>query len=188
MVNAFNNNLSSRQFQDIGFDGLSDNQELSYFDNYVSKIQNHISDPNISKIIADPSGDNFNYYRDDDYDLEELNIRDRYKNYNNPDGNSPTSEMSDTMNADRYPTSASTLPNVEDINLDNNLSELESYFQYKIDFKPSRMEVGRNFITDKVQYIDPETQKKFIGINLEFLLLHFPKELMIFKILDLYVL
>ena len=161
VVNAFNNNLSSRQFQDIGFDGLSDNQELSYFNNYVSKIQNHISDPNIiSKIIADPSGDNFNYYRDDDYDLEELNIRDRYKNYNNPDGNSPTSEMSDTMNADRYPTSASTLPNVEDINLDNNLSESESYFQYKIDFKPSRMEVGRNFITDKVQYIDPETQKE----------------------------
>ena len=64
------------------------------------------------------------------------------------------------MNADRYPTSASTLPNVEDINLDNNLSESESYFQYKIDFKPSRMEVGRNFITDKVQYIDPETQKE----------------------------
>ena len=161
VVNAFNNNLSSRQFQDIGFDGLSDNQELSYFNNYVSKIQNHISDPNIkSKIIADPSGDNFNYYRDDDYDLEELNIRDRYKNYNNPDGNSPTSEMSDTMNADRYPTSASTLPNVEDINLDNNLSESESYFQYKIDFKPSRMEVGRNFITDKVLYVDPETQKE----------------------------
>ena len=52
VVNAFNNNLSSRQFQDIGFDGLSDNQELSYFNNYVSKIQNHISDPNIiSKIM-----------------------------------------------------------------------------------------------------------------------------------------
>ena len=47
--------------------------------------------------------------RDDDYDVqEELSIRDRYKNYNNPDGNSPTSEMSDTMNADKYPTSAST--------------------------------------------------------------------------------
>ena len=161
IVNAFNNNLSSRQFQDIGFDGLSDSQELSYFDNYVSKIQNHISDPNIiSKIINDPSGDNFNYYRDDDYDIQELSIRDRYKNYNNPDGNSPTSEMSDTMNADKYPTSASTLPNVEDINLDNNLSESESYFQYKIDFKPNKMEVGKNFITDKVQHIDPETQKE----------------------------
>tara|TARA_B100000035_G_scaffold82447_1_gene69099 strand:+ start:39481 stop:46905 length:7425 start_codon:yes stop_codon:yes gene_type:complete len=161
VVNAFNNNLSSRQFQDIGFDGLSDNQELAYFNNYISKIQNHISDPNIiSKIINDPSADNFNYYRDDDYDTDQVSIRDRYKDYNNPDGNSPTSEMSDTMNADRYPTSASTLPNVEDINLDNNLSESESYFQYKIDFKPNKMEVGKNFITDKVLYIDPDTQKE----------------------------
>ena len=44
VVNAFNNNLSSRQFQDIGFDGLSDSQELAYFNNYI-KVQNHISDP-----------------------------------------------------------------------------------------------------------------------------------------------
>ena len=161
VVNAFDNNLSSRQFQDIGFDGLSDNQELSYFNNYVAKIQNHISDQNVlSNFLNDPSADNFNYYRDDDYDQEELSIRDRYKNYNSPEGNSPTSEMSDTMNADRYPTSASTLPNVEDINLDNNLSESESYFQYKIDFKPNKMEVGKNFVTDKVLYIDPDTQKE----------------------------
>ena len=161
VVNAFDNNLSSRQFQDIGFDGLSDNQELSYFNNYVAKIQNHISDQNVlSNFLNDPSADNFNYYRDDDYDQEQLSIRDRYKNYNSPEGNSPTSEMSDTMNADRYPTSASTLPNVEDINLDNNLSESESYFQYKIDFKPNKMEVGKNFITDKVLYIDPDTQKE----------------------------
>ena len=125
------------------------------------KIQNHISDQNVlSNFLNDPSADNFNYYRDDDYDQEELSIRDRYKNYNSPEGNSPTSEMSDTMNADRYPTSASTLPNVEDINLDNNLSESESYFQYKIDFKPNKMEVGKNFVTDKVLYIDPDTQKE----------------------------
>merc|ERR1711991_157226 len=78
----------------------------------------------------------------------QTNIIDRYKNYNSPDGNSPTSEMSDTMNADRYPTSASTLPNIEDINLDNNLSETESYFQYKIELDPNNMQVGKNYITD----------------------------------------
>ena len=42
--------------------------------------------------------------------IQIVSIRDRYKDYIDPDGNSPTSEMSDTMNADRYPTSASTLP------------------------------------------------------------------------------
>ena len=41
------------------------------------------------------------------------------------------------MNADGYPTSDSTLPNIEDINLDNNLSETESYFQYKIQLDPN---------------------------------------------------
>ena len=161
VVNAFDNNLSSRKFQDIGFDGLSDTQELTYFNDYVSKVENYISDQNIvSNFLNDPSADNYNYYRDDIYDANEISIRDRYKNYNSPDGNSPTSEMSDGINSGGYPTSASTLPNVEDINLDNNLSEAESYFQYKIDFKPNNMQVGTNLITDKVLFVDPDTQKE----------------------------
>ena len=41
------------------------------------------------------------------------------------------------------------------------------------------MEVGKNYITDKVLYIDPDTQKECIGTSLEFQLPHFPKELMI---------
>ena len=161
VVNAFDNNLSSRQYQDVGFDGLSDLQESSFFSNFVNTAQTYISDPvAVSKINNDPSSDNYNYYRDDDYDVQEVNIRDRYKHYNNPEGNSPTSEMSDTMNAAGYPTSASTLPNVEDINLDNNLSETESYFQYKIDLKPNNMEVGKNFITDRVLYTNPDNGKE----------------------------
>ena len=161
IVNAFDNNLTSRQFQDIGFDGLDDQKEFSYFNDYVNSAQSYISDPTVlSKIYNDPSSDNYNYYRDDDYDDLEVSIRDRYKNYNNPEGNSPTSEMSDTINSAGYPTSSSTLPNVEDINLDNNLSESESYFQYKIEMKPDKMEVGKNFITDKVLYTNPDTQKE----------------------------
>ena len=143
VVNAFDNNLSSRQYQDVGFDGLSDQQEINYFNDYVIEAQSYITDQNVvSQIFSDPSADNYNYYRDDDYDAQQVTIKDRYKHYNNPEGNSPTSEMSDTMNSDGYPTSSSTLPNVEDINLDNNLSESESYFQYKIEFKPNKMQVG----------------------------------------------
>jgi len=161
IVNAFDNNLDSRKFQDVGFDGLSDQQERAFFSDFINGAQSYITDPlALAKINKDPSADNYNYYRDDNYDNQQVNIRDRYKNYNSPEGNSPTSEMSDTINAQGYPTSATTLPNVEDINLDNNLSESESYFQYKIEFKPGKMEVGRNFITDKISYIDPETQKE----------------------------
>ena len=107
------------------------------------QAQNYITEPlALQQILADPSSDNYTYYRDDEY-TSQTNIIDRYKNYNSPDGNSPTSEMSDTMNADRYTTSASTLPNIEDINLDNNLSETESYFQYKIELDPNNMQIGK---------------------------------------------
>ena len=36
-------------------------------------------------------------------------------------GNSPTTEMSDTANADGYPIKAQNAPDIEDINQDNNL-------------------------------------------------------------------
>ena len=148
IVNAFDNNLASREHQDVGFDGLPDEKERNYFDDYISTAQNYIADPLVlQQILTDPSSDNYAYYRDDEY-TPQTNIIDRYKNYNSPDGNSPTSEMSDTMNVDRYPTSASTLPNIEDINLDNNLSETESYFQYKIELDPNNMQIGKNYITD----------------------------------------
>jgi cell surface protein SprA len=69
------------------------------------------------KILKDPSGDDYHYFRGSDYDAEQLGILDRYKNYNGEEGNSPTSEMS----KESYPTSGSTLPDMEDINRDNTL-------------------------------------------------------------------
>jgi len=160
IVNAFDNNLNSRTFQDVGFDGLRDEDEDDFFDNFISDIQN-ISDPNIvSDLLADPSSDNYNYFRDDDYDNNSVDIRSRYKKYNNPDGNSPTSEMSATYNSEGYPTSASTLPNVEDINQDNNLNETESYFQYKVALKPQNMVVGTNYITDRILATDEKSGKQ----------------------------
>ena len=91
---------------------------------------------------------------------DQIDIKSRYKAYNNPDGNSPTSEMSATYNDEGYPTSASTLPNVEDINQDNNLNETESYFQYRVDLKPQNMVVGSNYITDKILATEGETGKQ----------------------------
>ena len=41
-------------------------------------------------IYKDPSGDDFHYPRGSDYDFEKKSILERYKNYNGPDGNSPT--------------------------------------------------------------------------------------------------
>ena len=43
---------------------------------------------------------------------------------------------------------ATTLPDGEDINKDNTLSEAERYYQYVLDLRPDNMEIGKNFITD----------------------------------------
>jgi cell surface protein SprA len=68
----------------------------------------------------------------------------RYKNFNNPQGNSPLASSSSQF------TSAATLyPDNEDLNRDNTLNETESYYEYDIDLKPG-MDVGITpFITDK---------------------------------------
>ncbi len=137
LVNAFNSDPGDRTSQDVGLDGLSDAAEANFFSSYLSSL----SPSQYAKISQDPSGDDYHYFRGSDYD--NLLTRERYKKFNGMEGNSPVSSGT-------YPTSSSTLPNVEDINHDNNLSTVESYFQYHISLKPSDFAagVGHNYITD----------------------------------------
>lgn len=149
VVNAFDNDPNSRLLQDVGYDGYASNDEQDYFSDFVSYVNTNITSAAArDSITGDPSGDNYHYYRGDDFDQASMDLLGRYKNYNGPDGNSPSNEYSSSLNADGYPTSAITIPNVEDINQDNNLSEAESYFQYKISLRPNDMVIGRNFITN----------------------------------------
>jgi cell surface protein SprA len=149
LVNSFDNNPSARPFQDVGIDGLSTADEILFFDDaYLAKIA---SSANLgatslaySKALEDPSTDNYHFYLGTDYDNLQMGILERYKYYNGPDGNSPTSDQS----PEDYPTQATTLPDVEDINRDNTLSETERYYQYRVYLHPTEMEVGKNFITD----------------------------------------
>lgn len=150
LVNAFDNNSNSRKYQDVGLDGLASEDELSYFNDYVQAISLSPDLGPASKAyqnaLSDPSSDDYHYFRGSDYDADELGILERYKRYNGPEGNSPTSDLS----TESYPTSATTLPDVEDINYDNTLSESEAYYQYRVHLEPGEMEVGKNFITDKI--------------------------------------
>ena len=154
VVNAFDNDPSTRVNQDIGLDGWNNLDEQIHFSDYVNWVQNNsVLDPSVkSSLISDPSNDDYNYYRDDDYDSQQLNILERYKKFNGMEGNSPTTEMSSSANVDGYPTLGTNSPDVEDVNQDNNLSETESYFQYKVSLRPSQMKVGQNFITDIQTY------------------------------------
>lgn len=154
VVNAFDTDPNSRLNQDIGLDGWNNAQEKIAFDNYVAWVQNNptLDAATKARMISDPSNDDYNFYRDDNYDAAELNILQRYKKYNGMEGNSPTTEMSDTANADGYPTQGTNSPDIEDINQDNNLSETEAYFQYHVSLRPNDLEVGKNFVTNVQLY------------------------------------
>ena len=150
VTNAFSNDPNDRPFQDIGFDGLNDTDESSKFTNYISQLAANFGTGSVAyqNAAADPSGDNFMNYRDAQYDAQKADILARYKNINSPQGNSPIADNSATV------TTAFTLyPDQEDLNRDNTLNELEEYFQYKVDLVPSQLAPGKNFITDRRDFV-----------------------------------
>ncbi len=144
LVNAFDNNPGSRQYQDLGMDGLNDEDEQSFFNDYLEELRNVVSQEVFNEISGDPANDNYHYYRGAIYDDQQLSILERYKRYSGTQGNSPTTEMS----PESYPTSATTLPDMEDINNDNTLNEYERYYQYRVSLRREDMELGKNYIND----------------------------------------
>ncbi len=150
LLNTFNNDPAERPFQDVGLDGVGVStsiSEQSFFSNYLTAAQaSGVTPAGMAGINADPSSDNFHYFRGSDYDAANIKTVERYKNFNGMENNSRTTEQS----PESYPTSASLTPNVEDINRDNNLSTAESYFQYHISLKPNDFAsgVGTNYITN----------------------------------------
>ena len=150
IVNAFDNNPESRQFQDVGLDGLSTEDERAFFaDNFLNVIATLYGTNSRAYQLAfdDPSADMFHYYRGSNLDDEQVSILDRYKRFNGLEGNSPTAQQS----PEAYPTSATNTPNTEDINRDGTLNEAERYFQYRVSLRPEDMVPGRNYITDVME-------------------------------------
>ena len=146
--NNFSAIIGSRQYQDVGLDGLGDANERTFFQNYLNAIANlyGITSNAYLKSYADPSSDNYHYFRGTDYDQNQVSIIKRYRTYNNYDGNSQTADMS----PESYPTNYSNLPDNEDINHNSILDTAENYYQYKILLNHDSLVVGQNFITDKI--------------------------------------
>ncbi len=146
ITQAFSNDPADRPYQDVGFDGLDDAAERRKKDYVLQRIANNFGTGSAyyQKALQDPSNDNYTWYRDPAFDPLGTGILGRYKNFNNPQGNSPISTTNGQF------TSAATLyPDNEDLNRDNTLNETEAYYEYEIDLKPG-MDVGITpFITDK---------------------------------------
>jgi cell surface protein SprA len=149
VTNAFSNDPNDRQYQDVGFDGLTDQEERIKFANYLAALQAAGVNPSVlAKAQNDPSSDNFKPYRDASFDAAGTGILGRYKDINNPNGNSPVAD-----NNSQFVNAFTQYPDAEELNRDNTLNESEEYFQYKVDIKP-QMTAGSNFITDvrRVEY------------------------------------
>ncbi len=149
ITQGFSNDPADRPFQDVGLDGLADSAESKLRAQYLNDLAARlgVSSKAYLEAKADPSSDNFKYYRDETYDAQNAGILSRYKNFNNPQGNSPIAKA-----GDNFASAFTMYPDGEDLNRDNTLNEAEEYFQYRIDMKPSGdpiMQVGQNFIADK---------------------------------------
>ena len=150
VTNAFSNDPADRPFQDVGFDGLSDSGEVAKRRiDYLNVLAANfgVNSKAYQDALADPSSDNYHYYRGDDLDKQGAGILERYKNFNSPQGNSPIAD-----NNAQFSSAATLYPDQEDVNRDNTLNETEEYFQYIVDLKPPtapEMNIGQNFIVDK---------------------------------------
>ena len=133
IIYAFSEQDAARTNQDLGFDGLNDLEEKT------------LPGIGIYSSLDDPAADNFSFFRGSQLDALNASIIRRYKDFNNTQGNSPTLNQS----TEPFPTSSTTYPDVEDINRDQTMNTVESYFEYKISMNRNDLVKGRNFIVDE---------------------------------------
>lgn len=121
LVYAFDTVGEERTNQDVGYDGYSDADEIAKFG---------------ATFGEDPSNDNYTYFLD-----AEGGIFERYKKFNGVEGNTPDT-FSDTQRANNPQ------PDVEDINRDNTMNTIDSYYEYELDITPATLNINNEFIVD----------------------------------------
>ena len=136
---AFATTSGSRVLQDVGLNGLNNQEEQQYgaYADWLTQVSSVVSnDSLLTAWRQDPAGDDYHYYRGSDFDQSRTTILDRYKRINNPQGNSPDTDA----RTESYDTSYKTGPDVEDINQDYTLNEYERYYQYRIHISDAELQ------------------------------------------------
>jgi cell surface protein SprA len=149
VVQAFDNDPAARRAQDVGLDGLSNIDERTKFAAAIAQIKTQLNATAAAGIDSDPSSDDYSYFKGAALDQVNAGILKRYENYNGTEGNSRTAQQSaEELGLEN---SASTsLPDGEDVNRDNNMTQSDEYFQYKVSMRRGDLEVGKNYVTDAV--------------------------------------
>ncbi len=142
--NAFGNDATARENQDVGLDGARNALEQTTFDRFLNQVPAAVR----PTLAEDPAADDFGYFFGSDLDGRDAGILERYKKFNGMENNSPivTGPIAEF---------ATNLPDNEDLNQDNTLTDLEEYYAYNIDLRPGQLEVGKQFIVDQLR---PTTQ------------------------------
>lgn len=144
LINRFENANAARANQDVGLDGLKNDDEVAAFSDYLNSL--NVNGDVREAILRDPSADDFQYFIGNSLDQQDAKILERYKNFNGLDGNTPV-PGGDNRAYTVYPDN-------EDLNNDNTISTLEEYFEYRLRLRPGELEIGRNRIVDRVE--DPD--------------------------------
>ncbi|GAB2771823.1 cell surface protein SprA [Hymenobacter luteus] len=139
LTDAFNATPGARTQQDVGLDGVNDDEEKALPE----------ADP-VYRTVPDPAADNFRHHLDPSYDQQDAKVLARYKDFNGMQGNSPEgSQLSSTA-----------FPDKEDLNRDNVLTDTERYYEYRMQLRPGQLEVGQNFIVDKITNKNSDTDNE----------------------------
>ena len=128
---AFATEGQDRTAQDLGYDGLSSDQESLKFSGstFVNPVTN----------ITDPAIDDFVFYLSDKFTgAQSTSLVQRYKYFRGPEGNSQSNSLE----------VASQTPDAEDINRDYNLDQSENYNEYVVSLDPANLTLGNNNIVD----------------------------------------
>ncbi len=141
LINAFSNESGARQKQDVGLDGLSNDEERTFFKEYLDRLPANLTADARAKILADPSGDDFKYFLGADLDAANLKVLQRYKDYIGMENNSPES----AGNASEITPASTSIPDGEDMNVDNTINDNEAYYEYQIDLQPGQLKVGNGY-------------------------------------------
>lgn len=125
--------------QDLGFDGLNDQQERAKYEAYLQALADSANPP-ATKVINDPSGDNYSFDRDD----KTRPILDRLQEFNNPQGNAPVGQNNVQLSSlgNRFPDS-------EDLNNNRSLDQGEGFYKYVLRLKNN----GGELDTTNVKYL-----------------------------------
>jgi cell surface protein SprA len=140
LIYAFDSEGQERLNQDVGYDGFDDADEAANFPSFAG--------------LDDPSNDNYTYYLAADGGIVE-----RYRDYVGSEGNSPT-EVTQTNRG------STTFPTVEDVNRDNTMNTIDSYFEYEVPIFPG-MGVNNNTSTQPGFDEDYITDVKQLTVTLQ---------------------